>query len=660
MYSKRMRCLGSIRLVSTRCLLSFRDQDSICFLHIPRRFFTVIPSGASIVHAASSQARRTLATALSQLAPHSSSSTCRVGGNETPRVSMQQGALLRKTEVPGDDNKEIHSPSSLCSSSGSLESSSIQIGPRILFFGGDDVSLIALKEIVRRMEQQSALLNEGEKGNSCSGERWLSSSPPSPQSHKTSLLLSHLEVVCPSAPTLSLSQYHRQFPIARYCAEKGILFHTIDHPKSLIKSSFDAETQLMGLPESVDRWKVPSWEALQQRHPCLSGATCAAPPSVLTTEQLLPLWRDLFFDAGAAKDDLAKNENPPPLLPVPLANRFDVAVVVSFRYFLPSKLLRILPPVINLHPSLLPKFRGASPIFSTLLRGERRGGYSIIKIREKEAMDSGDVLLQEAWDLPLDQHIGSYFPEVTQRGAKGLTNILFGEEKSTTAQQGLPPSIRSVEPPTSSTQLQAPPPFYGCRPRLGPWWNKATTQPHKELSMKDDPFHAPLLDKQRCFIYTQSMTAADCFHTWRAFAPNPIPSIRMQATIILDKGATPVREQLLKREQSKQQVGLQGTAEERLRTTSLVVDAVHPELVPVAVLQELDALQQHPLQSQSLLAGSAYFPRSDLTLGAVRCSDGQWFVWRTLQLKNSTPQNAKKIREGLAMRTGCVYPRLFL
>ncbi|KAI9361223.1 formyl transferase [Zopfochytrium polystomum] len=82
----------------------------------------------------------------------------------------------------------------------------------------------------------------------------------------------------------------------------------------------------------------------------------------------------------------------PPLQPS--QRPFDVAVVVSFGYFLPASLIRSFPlGAINVHPSLLPKYRGAAPIQHTILNGETETGVSIIELHEKE-FDAGRILKQ--------------------------------------------------------------------------------------------------------------------------------------------------------------------------------------------------------------------------------------------------------------------------
>ncbi|GLE00288.1 hypothetical protein PINS_up009015 [Pythium insidiosum] len=91
-----------------------------------------------------------------------------------------------------------------------------------------------------------------------------------------------------------------------------------------------------------------------------------------------------------------KKWHPEPLLSTP----FDVGVVVSFGYFLhPHLLANLRHGAINMHPSLLPKYRGPAPIHHALLHGDRETGVSVIEI-DPRAFDVGRVLLQRRAAIP--------------------------------------------------------------------------------------------------------------------------------------------------------------------------------------------------------------------------------------------------------------------
>lgn len=76
----------------------------------------------------------------------------------------------------------------------------------------------------------------------------------------------------------------------------------------------------------------------------------------------------------------------------------DLFVVVAFGKILPGDILRI-PKfyAINLHASLLPKYRGAAPINWAIIKGEKRTGVTVIRMNEY--MDRGDIILQKVVEI---------------------------------------------------------------------------------------------------------------------------------------------------------------------------------------------------------------------------------------------------------------------
>jgi methionyl-tRNA formyltransferase len=79
----------------------------------------------------------------------------------------------------------------------------------------------------------------------------------------------------------------------------------------------------------------------------------------------------------------------------------DVFVVVAYGKILPAQIFNM-PPLrtVNVHPSLLPKYRGAAPIQWALINGESETGITIQFINEK--LDAGDILLQKKFPLNID------------------------------------------------------------------------------------------------------------------------------------------------------------------------------------------------------------------------------------------------------------------
>jgi methionyl-tRNA formyltransferase len=96
----------------------------------------------------------------------------------------------------------------------------------------------------------------------------------------------------------------------------------------------------------------------------------------------------------------------------------DLSVVVAFR-ILPEKIFS-LPPLgtINLHASLLPKYRGAAPINWALINGEAKTGLTTFFIQKK--VDTGDLILQKEIDILPEENFGELHDRMASLGADFL------------------------------------------------------------------------------------------------------------------------------------------------------------------------------------------------------------------------------------------------
>jgi len=105
----------------------------------------------------------------------------------------------------------------------------------------------------------------------------------------------------------------------------------------------------------------------------------------------------------------------------------DLSVVVAFR-ILPEKIFS-LPPLgtINLHASLLPKYRGAAPINWALINGETKTGLTTFYIQKK--VDTGDLILQKEIDILPEETFGELHDRLATLGADFLFQTLDLIEK---------------------------------------------------------------------------------------------------------------------------------------------------------------------------------------------------------------------------------------
>lgn len=101
----------------------------------------------------------------------------------------------------------------------------------------------------------------------------------------------------------------------------------------------------------------------------------------------------------------------------------DLGVVADFGIILPKKILDIFPyGVINVHPSLLPKYRGSTPVQTAILNGETKTGITIIKVDEK--MDHGPIIYQEEFDIKKGEFTQRFLPYLFRKAAEILPEVI--------------------------------------------------------------------------------------------------------------------------------------------------------------------------------------------------------------------------------------------
>lgn len=108
----------------------------------------------------------------------------------------------------------------------------------------------------------------------------------------------------------------------------------------------------------------------------------------------------------------------------------DLAVIVAYGLILPENIIESTKfGCINLHPSLLPKYRGATPIQSTLLNGDKMAGISIIKM--DKGVDSGPILLQKKYNVNSDDNFLTLAPKFADIGGdmivRAAKNLYSGQ-----------------------------------------------------------------------------------------------------------------------------------------------------------------------------------------------------------------------------------------
>ncbi|XP_076853528.1 methionyl-tRNA formyltransferase, mitochondrial [Brachyhypopomus gauderio] len=109
---------------------------------------------------------------------------------------------------------------------------------------------------------------------------------------------------------------------------------------------------------------------------------------------------------------------------VDFSRQFDVGVVVSFGCLLQESVINKFPHgILNVHPSLLPRWRGPAPVFHTILHGDKLTGVTIMQIRPSR-FDVGPVLCQELFQVPENCSADKLGASLSVLGAELLIDTL--------------------------------------------------------------------------------------------------------------------------------------------------------------------------------------------------------------------------------------------
>jgi methionyl-tRNA formyltransferase len=116
----------------------------------------------------------------------------------------------------------------------------------------------------------------------------------------------------------------------------------------------------------------------------------------------------------------------------------DYIVVAAFGQILPKNILDI-APCINLHASLLPQYRGASPVQQSLLNGDEKTG--VTSMLMEEGLDTGDILEKIEFIIPFEMRLHALMQQLTNdackltlstiRNFKSITPLKQNEDEAT-------------------------------------------------------------------------------------------------------------------------------------------------------------------------------------------------------------------------------------
>ena len=113
------------------------------------------------------------------------------------------------------------------------------------------------------------------------------------------------------------------------------------------------------------------------------------------------------------------------LLPIIEQYHPDLGVLAAFGKMVPESAINAIPcGIINVHPSLLPKYRGTTPIETPLLDGASETGVSVMRLVKE--MDAGPILAQATVPILPETTKQSLYTELSELGAKLVSDVLDG------------------------------------------------------------------------------------------------------------------------------------------------------------------------------------------------------------------------------------------
>lgn len=123
--------------------------------------------------------------------------------------------------------------------------------------------------------------------------------------------------------------------------------------------------------------------------------------------------------------------------------QFDIFVCFAYGHIFGPKFISLFPMGgINLHPSLLPVYRGCTPVNAAILNGDTESGFSIQKVAL--GMDEGDILVQKKTTLTGTETADSLLNYFAKEGAYSLAELL----KKTACQKSLPQAVPQTGTPS--------------------------------------------------------------------------------------------------------------------------------------------------------------------------------------------------------------------
>jgi methionyl-tRNA formyltransferase len=165
---------------------------------------------------------------------------------------------------------------------------------------------------------------------------------------------------------------------------------------------------------------------LQEIHKSFKDKDEASPIAAVVTQAPKPVGRSQFLeyseiDTWAHKRDIPKYFSSDDLIKEEI--EADIGVLAAYGEIIPKEVIKHFPSgILNIHPSLLPKYKGASPIQAAIVAGEEETGVSVIKMDEK--LDHGPIVSSFKEKINLDDTTLSLRKKLFERSAKFVSGLI--------------------------------------------------------------------------------------------------------------------------------------------------------------------------------------------------------------------------------------------
>lgn len=191
---------------------------------------------------------------------------------------------------------------------------------------------------------------------------------------------------------------------------KILFMGTPDFAKESLKNLYNAGYEIIGVVTNPDRPKGRGMKMI------------ASPVKEYALEKKIKIYQPEKVKNNIEFIKLLTDLNP------------DIICVVAYGKILPKEILDI-PKYgcINLHGSILPKYRGAAPIQWAVLNGDKTTGVTTIYMNE--GMDSGDIILKQEVEIGEDETTGQLWDKLSSVGAQLLVETVKQIEEDTAPRQ---------------------------------------------------------------------------------------------------------------------------------------------------------------------------------------------------------------------------------